>query len=191
LKDREGSDHGLIRITIPTYLPGLKEPQKASVGIDSVLAGVQTRNSRLQAVWSNFLDKAQHLQNNQNYSLLASCISGFRNVMPFMFLLFSNQLVNPATSSTADDVHQYVIPPKLLLTNRFYFQQTSGIHGPVGKRKGSSLSGRSPAPIADISNVATSVRKHSVLNLREINRNNMHTALASVLTYYGWVSLIF
>jgi hypothetical protein len=23
-----------------------------------------------------------------------------------------------------------------------------------------------------------------VLNLREINRNNMHTALASVLTYY-------
>jgi hypothetical protein len=27
--------------------------------------------------------------------------------------------------------------------------------------------------------------KHSVLNLREINRNNTHTALASVLTYYG------
>jgi hypothetical protein len=24
-----------------------------------------------------------------------------------------------------------------------------------------------------------------VLNLLEINRNNMHTALASVLTYYG------
>jgi hypothetical protein len=34
-------------------------------------------------------------------------------------------------------------------------------------------------------------RKHSVLNLREINRNNTHTALVSVLTYYGWVSLIF
>jgi hypothetical protein len=29
-----------------------------------------------------------------------------------------------------------------------------------------------------------------VLNLREINRNNTHPALASVLTYYGWVSLI-
>jgi hypothetical protein len=34
-------------------------------------------------------------------------------------------------------------------------------------------------------------RKHSMLNLREINRNNKHTALASVWTYYGWVSLIF
>jgi hypothetical protein len=30
-----------------------------------------------------------------------------------------------------------------------------------------------------------------VLNLREINRNNTHTAFASVLTYYGWVSLLF
>jgi hypothetical protein len=26
---------------------------------------------------------------------------------------------------------------------------------------------------------------NGVLNLREINRNNTHTALASVLTYYG------
>jgi hypothetical protein len=99
--------------------------------------------------------------------------------------LFSNQLVNPATSSPADDVHHYLIPPKLLLTNRFHFQQTSGIHAPVGKRKGGSLSGRSPAPIADSFRVATIARKHSVLNLREINRNNTHTALASVLTYYG------
>jgi hypothetical protein len=66
------------------------------------------------------------------------------------------------------------------LTNRFYFQQTSGIHVPVGKRKGCSLSGRNPAPIADSFNVATTARKHSVLNLREINRNNKHTALASV-----------
>jgi hypothetical protein len=99
--------------------------------------------------------------------------------------------VNPATSSPADDVHHYVIPQKLLLTNRVYFQQTSGIHAPVGKRKGGSLSGRSPASIADSSNVATIARKHSVLNLREINRNNTHTALASVLTYYGRVSLIF
>jgi hypothetical protein len=104
---------------------------------------------------------------------------------PPLLLLFSNQLVNPATSSPADEVHHYGIPPKLLLTNRVYFQQTSGIRAPVGKRKGGSLSGRSPAPIADSSNVATIARKHRVLNLREINRNNMHTALASVLTYYG------
>jgi hypothetical protein len=99
--------------------------------------------------------------------------------------------VNPATLSPADDVHHYVIPPKLLLTNRFYFQQTSGIRAPVGKIKGGSLSGRCPALIADSSNVATIARKHSVLNLREINRNNKHTALASVLTYKGRVSLIF
>jgi hypothetical protein len=105
--------------------------------------------------------------------------------------LFSNQLVNLATSLPADDEHHYVIPPKLLLTNRFYFQQTSGIRAPVGKRKGGSLSGRSPAPIADSYNVATIARKRSVLNLQEINRNNTHTALASVLTFYGRVSLIF
>jgi hypothetical protein len=61
--------------------------------------------------------------------------------------IFLCQRVNTATSSPADDVHHYVIPLKLLLTNRFYFQQTSGIHAPVGKRKGCSLSGRSPAPI--------------------------------------------
>jgi hypothetical protein len=83
-------------------------------------------------------------------------------------------------------------PQKLLLTNRFYFQQTPGIHAPVGKRKGCCLSGRSPPPpIADSIHVATIARKHSVLSLREINRNNTHTALASMLTYYGWVSSIF
>jgi hypothetical protein len=71
-------------------------------------------------------------------------------------------------------------PPKLVLTNRVYFQQTSGIHAPVGKRKGCSLSGRSLTPIADSFNFATVARKHSVLHLREINRNNTHTALASV-----------
>jgi hypothetical protein len=94
-------------------------------------------------------------------------------------MLFLCQLVNMATSSLAD-VHHYVIPTKLLLTNRFYFQQTSGIRAPVGKRKGCSLSSRSPAPIADSFNVAIMARKHSVLNLREINRNNKHTALAMV-----------
>jgi hypothetical protein len=94
--------------------------------------------------------------------------------------VFLCQLVNTAISSPAHDVHHYVIPPKLLLTNRFYFQQITGIHAPVGKRKGCSLSGRSPAPITDSFNVATMARKHSALNLREINRNNKHTALASV-----------
>jgi hypothetical protein len=100
-------------------------------------------------------------------------------------VIFLNQLVNPATSSPADDVHHDAIPQKLLLTNKVYFQQTSVIHAPAGRRKGGSLSGRSPAPIADSIHVATIARKHSVLNLREINRNNTHTALASVLTYYG------
>jgi hypothetical protein len=110
-----------------------------------------------------------------------------RNVSTHLFLC---QRVNTATTSPADDVHHYVISQKLLLINRFCFQQTSGVHAPVGKRKGCSLSGRSPAPIADSFHVATMARKHSVLNLREINRSNTHTALASVLTYYGWVSLI-
>jgi hypothetical protein len=48
-------------------------------------------------------------------------------------LLFVCQRVNTATSSPADDVHHYVIPPEV---SRFCFQQTSGIHAPVGKRKG-------------------------------------------------------
>jgi hypothetical protein len=117
------------------------------------------------------------------------------NIVPYnrisqkLTFLFLCQLVNTATSSPADDVHHYVIPPKvtirLQLTNGFHFQQTSGIHAPVGGKKGCSLSGRSPAPIADSCNVATTARKHTVLNLREINRNNKHAALASVLTYYG------
>jgi hypothetical protein len=68
---------------------------------------------------------------------------------------------------------------------RFYFQQTSGIHAPVGKGKGCSLSDRRPGLIADIFHVATVAKKHRALNLREINKNNTHTAFASVLTYYG------
>jgi hypothetical protein len=55
----------------------------------------------------------------------------------------------------------------------------------MGKRKGRSLSRRSPAPVADNIHVATMARKHSVLNLRETNRNNARTALISVLTDYG------
>jgi hypothetical protein len=46
--------------------------------------------------------------------------------------------------------------------NRFYFQQTPGIYAPVGKRKGCSLSGRSPAPLADSFHVATMARKQRV-----------------------------
>jgi hypothetical protein len=61
----------------------------------------------------------------------------------------------------------------------------------VGKIKGCSLSGKIPAPIADSFHVATMARKQRALNLLEINRNNKHIALASVLNYYGWVSLIF
>jgi hypothetical protein len=48
-------------------------------------------------------------------------------------LIFLCQRVNTATSSPADDVHHYIVPQKILLTNRFYFQQTFGIHAPVGK----------------------------------------------------------
>jgi hypothetical protein len=103
------------------------------------------------------------------------------NVGEFVFFC---QRVNTATSSPTDDVRHYVIPQNLLLTNRFYFQQTSGIHTPVGTRKGCSLSGRSPTPIADSFHVAIMASKHSVLNLGEINTDNNHTALASVLTYY-------
>jgi hypothetical protein len=54
-------------------------------------------------------------------------------------------------------------PPKVTW---FYFQQTSGIHAPVGKRKGCSLSGRSP--IADSFHVPTMARKYIVL---EFTRN--------------------
>jgi hypothetical protein len=50
--------------------------------------------------------------------------------------------------------------------------------------KEKSLSGSSPAPIADSFHVAAITRKQSVLNLQEINRDNTHTALASVLTFY-------
>jgi hypothetical protein len=81
-------------------------------------------------------------------------------------------------------------PPSPKFT-RFNFQQTSGIDEPVGKRKCCFLFGSSLAPIADSFHVATMTRKHSVLNLQEIKRNNGHTALASVLTYYGRVTLIF
>jgi hypothetical protein len=133
-----------------------------------------------------FLKKfCKHILPYAILDLLAICYRHFNN-----YIIFLSHLVDMATSSPADIPH-YINPPKLLLTNRFYFWQTSGIHAQVGKRKVCSLSGRSPAHMADSFNVATMARKHSVLNLREINRNNKHTALASVWTYYEWASLIF
>jgi hypothetical protein len=57
-------------------------------------------------------------------------------------------------------------PPKLLLTNIFYFQLTSGIHEPMGKRKGGSLSGRSPIPIADSFHVANGKETQHVKFMR-------------------------
>jgi hypothetical protein len=50
-------------------------------------------------------------------------------------------------------------PPKV---TRFDFQQTSDIHSSVGKRKGCSLSCRSPVPIKDSFHVATMARKQNV-----------------------------
>jgi hypothetical protein len=73
--------------------------------------------------------------------------------------IFLCQRLNRAAWSPADDVHHYVIPPKV---TRFYFQQTSGIHAPVGNRKGCSLSSRSPAPIANSFHVVTMARKQRV-----------------------------
>jgi hypothetical protein len=92
-----------------------------------------------------------------------------------------------ATSSPPDDVHHYVIPKKLPIDSIF---NKLPVFMRQGKQKAVLYSVKS-RPIAHSFHVATMTRKHSVLNLREINRNNTHTALASVLTYYVWVSLIF
>jgi hypothetical protein len=101
--------------------------------------------------------------------------------------IFLYQRLNTATSSPADDVRHYVIPQNVL---DYIFNKLPVFMSQL-KKKGCSLFGRSPAPLANSFHVAPMERKHSVLNLREINRNNTHTALASVLTYYGGVSLIF
>jgi hypothetical protein len=118
----------------------------------------------------------------------ARCISGFT-------LWFTGATVDILVPATE---HGYFVASwwrtplcHPIKVTRFYFQQTSGIYAPVRKRNGWSLSGRSPAPKADSFHVATMARKHSVLNLREINRNGTQTSLASVLTYYAWVTLIF
>jgi hypothetical protein len=95
--------------------------------------------------------------------------------------IFLCQRLNTATSSPADDVHHYAVPRKLL--DSIFNKLPVFIH--QWEKEGCCLSGRSSAPIAGSVHVATMVRKHRVLNLREINRNNTHTDLASVLTYYG------
>jgi hypothetical protein len=102
------------------------------------------------------------------WSMMDTDLEGGIRALPYCILL-------PATE------HDYFVaswwrtplrhPPKV---TRFYFQQTSGIHAPVGGKKGCSLSVRSSAPIADSSNVATMARKHSVLNLREGNKQYAH-----------------
>jgi hypothetical protein len=50
-------------------------------------------------------------------------------------MVFSNQLVSPATSSPADDVHHYVIPPKLLLTIDSIFNKLPVFMRQWGKEK--------------------------------------------------------
>jgi hypothetical protein len=89
--------------------------------------------------------------------------------------------LNTAISSPANDVQHYVIPENLLdsIFNKLpvfmrQWEEEKAILYPV----------EVPPPIADSFHVATMARKHGVLNLREMNRNNMHTALDSVLTYY-------
>jgi hypothetical protein len=75
-------------------------------------------------------------------------------------------------------------PPKL---TRFYFQQTSCINVPVGKWKGCSLSRKKSRPHCRHLSCCHNGKETQLV---KFTRNNTHTALASVLTYYGWVSLI-
>jgi hypothetical protein len=89
--------------------------------------------------------------------------------------------MNTATSSPADDVHHYVIPQKLLdyIFNKFpvFMHQW--------EKERDLLYPAKSCPHSRQLSCYTMARKHSVLNLREINRKNTHAALASVLTYYG------
>jgi hypothetical protein len=80
-------------------------------------------------------------------------------------------------------------PPKVTI---FYFSTNFRYSCASGtKEKAALYPVEVPPPIADSFHVATMARKQSVLNLREIDRNNTHTSLASMLTYYGWVSFFF
>jgi hypothetical protein len=67
----------------------------------------------------------------------------------------------------------------LLLTNRSIFNELPVFMLRWKKEKAVLYPVEVPPPIADSFNVATMARKHSVLNLQEINRNNKHTAHAS------------
>jgi hypothetical protein len=121
---------------------------------------------------------------NAVFSSLVTWVHGVFFKMSFTFninsLLFLCQRLNTATSSPPDDVHHYVIPPKLLdsIFNKLPVRQWE-------KEKAVLYPVEVSPPIADSFYVAIMARKHSVVNLREINRNNTHAALGSVLTCYG------
>jgi hypothetical protein len=92
-----------------------------------------------------------------------------------------------ATSSPADDVHHYVVPQKLPDS---IFNKLSVFMRQWEKEKAVLYQVKFPPPY-QTAFMLPQWQGNSLLNLRKINRNNTHTALASVLTYYGWVSLIF
>jgi hypothetical protein len=81
----------------------------------------------------------------------------------------------------ADDVHHYGIPQNLLDS---IFSKLPVFMRQWEKEKAVLYPVEFPPPW-QTAFMLPMARKHSVLNLREINRNNTHTALASVLTYHG------
>jgi hypothetical protein len=90
--------------------------------------------------------------------------------------VFQCQRLNTATSSSAD----YVIPQKLLDS---IFNKLPVFMRPWEKEKAALY----PAEVLPPYQTTFMLPQWqgNVLNLREINRNNTHTALSSVLTYYG------
>jgi hypothetical protein len=62
-----------------------------------------------------FTDLEHHINPEQNAQLQVESINSIFVPVLSEHKLFSNQLVNPATSSPADDVHHYVIPPKVTI----------------------------------------------------------------------------
>jgi hypothetical protein len=110
-----------------------------------------------------------------------------REHFPLQVKVFLCQRLNAATSSPADDVHHYVIPHNLLDS---IFNKLPVFIRQWGKEKGVLYPLQVP-PSQHAAFMLPQWQGNRVLNLREINRNNTHTALASVLTYYGRVSLIF
>jgi hypothetical protein len=105
------------------------------------------------------------------------CSSSLSKVLQLQ--LFLCQRLNTASSSAADDVNHYVIPQKLLdsIFNKF----------PVFMRQWEKKAVLYPVEVPPPWQTAFMLPQwqgNSVLNLRETNKNNMHTALASVLNYY-------